>query len=741
VTDAPTERDDVGAWARLRRRKVVQWGIVYVAGAWGLLQGIGFSVDAFHWPDAIKQIALLLLLIGLPVVLVVAWYHGDRGQQRVSGAELAILSVLLALGGGALWLYGQRNGQVPAASAPSAAPTAAQGSSAASVDERPSIAVLPFENRSDQEKDAFFVDGIHDDILTQLSKVSALKVISRTSVERFRDTKLPLQDVAKQLGVKSILEGGVQRAGDRVRINVQLIDTGTDAHLWAESYDRELTAANIFAIQSEVAAAIAAALKATLTAGEKASINALPTQNLEAWENYQLGRQRLAKRTSTGFTEAERYFRKAIELDPNFALAYCGLADTLALRVDYSDAPRAATLERAQAAVDAALKLDPGLADAWASAGLIEWNSDHVVRAEEMFRRAIELNPNHAMARKWYGGMLMDMARFEEGLAQLEQAAQLDPLSAIVQLNLGGALETQGRFRDAASRYRKAIEIDPLMPGPYWSLAALAAFATDDFVKAVPLAEKSVALDPDSPVSTMLLAMLYQALGDDASYDRVLRPAEERWPDNAFVNVWVAWRDLRDGDRNAAERHARRALEANPRESAALSLLGVIDYRQGRYAESAARYRKVYPELFSAAPRVEASNFMAAIDMVPALQKLGKTDESLALLAASERVMAKLPLLPLYSVGGFGRAPNDARALALRGRKQEALTALRAAERAGWRGAAWRYRRDFDPAFDSIRDEPEFKAIFADIERDMARQRAELAKRPKDAPLDLGVGE
>jgi TolB-like protein/Tfp pilus assembly protein PilF len=733
VTDAPTEREGEGAWTKLRRRKVVQWGIAYLAGAWALLQGIGFAADAFAWPSAIKQVALLLLLIGLPIALVLAWYHGDRGEQRVSRSELAILTLLFLLGGGGLWLYGQRS-QPTTAVADSAKPSATS-------DARPSIAVLPFENRSAKQDDAFFVDGIHDDILTQLSKVSALKVISRTSVERFRDTRLPLQDVAKQLGVKSILEGGVQRAGDRVRINVQLIDTGTDAHLWAESYDRELTAANIFAIQSEVAAAIAGALKATLTAGETARVNAVPTQNLEAWENYQLGRHRLAKRTSTGFAEAERYFRKAIELDPNFALAHCGLADTLALRVDYSDAPRAASLERAQAAVDAALKLDPGLADAWASAGLIESQGDHRDRAEETYRRAIELNPNHAMARKGYALVLMELGRFEESVAQLEQAAQLDPLSAIVQLNLGGALEAQRRFRDAASRYRKAIEIDPLMPGAYWSLAALAAFATDDFVKAVPLAEKSVALDPDSPVRTMLLAMLYQALGDDASYDRVLRPAEERWPDNAFVNVSVAWRNLRDGDWNGAERHVRRALEANPREYAALSLLGVIDYRQGRYAESAARYRKVYPELFSAAPRIDAANFFAAIDVIPALQKLGKTDEALALLAASEKVMAKLPLLPLYSVGGFGRAPNDARALALRGRKQEALTALRAAERAGWRGNAWRYRRDFDPAFDSIRDEPEFKAIFADIERDMARQRAELAKRPKDAPLDLGVGE
>jgi tetratricopeptide (TPR) repeat protein len=353
-----------------------------------------------------------------------------------------------------------------------------------------------------------------------------------------------------------------------------------------------------------------------------------------------------------------------------------------------------------------------------------------------MFRRAIDLNPNHAMARKWYGGLLQGQARFAESVAQLEQAARLDPLSANVQLNLGNALEAQGRFRDAASQYRKAIEIDPLMPGPYSFFAGLAAYAEDDFVTAVPLAEKAVALDPDNPSGPVLLAIMHGVLGDDASYDRVLRPAKERWPDNAIVNVLLGARDLQGGDRSGAERHARRALEANPRESGALWLLGVMDYRQGRYAEYVARYRKAYPELFSAAPRIDASNFGAAIDMVPALQKLGETDEALALLAGSEKVMAKLPLLPLLVLEWRGRTPNDARALALRGRKQEALSALRAAERAGWRWG-WRFYRDFDPAFDSIRDEPEFKAIFADIDRDMARQRAELAKRPKDAPLDL----
>ena len=735
MTDTPTEREGEGAWTRLRRRKLVQWGLAYAAGAWALLQGLEYVSGLYDWPRQYQQIALLLLLIGLPVALVLAWYHGDRGEQRIGRTELVILTLLFLFGGGIFWLY-QRGSDAPTASTREAA---APASSKTTAEVGPSIAVLPFENRSAKTDDAFFVDGIHDDILTQLSKVSALKVISRTSVEQFRDTKLPTKTIAQQLGVKSILEGGVQRAGDRVRINVQLIDAGSDAHLWAESYDRELTAANIFAIQSEVAAAIAGALKATLTAGEKARVKAVPTQNLEAWENYQLGRQRLAKRTSSGFTEAERYFRKAIELDPNFALAYAGLADSLAISIDYTDVARSATLERAQAAADVALKLDPGLADAWASAALVAYNRENYERAEELFRRAIELNPNHAMVLKYYGNLLFDLARIDESVRYFERAAGLDPLSAITQVGLGNALAAQERFENAAGRYRRAIEIDPLMPMPYFSLAGLTAYAMDDFVTAVPLAEKAMALDADNAWGAVMLVMLYSDLGDDASFDRVLQQAADRWPDNAIVNVLLAGREMQGGDRNGAERRLRRVLNANPRDSYALGLLGVISYRDGRYAESVARYRNAYPELFSAAPRFDAGNYSTAVEVVPALQKLAKDTEALALLAGSEKVMAELPLLG----GGLkwsGRAPNDARVLALRGRKQEALAALRAAQRAGWRWG-WSFQRDVDPAFDSIRDDPEFKAIFADIERDMARQRADLAKRPKDAPLDLGVRE
>src|SRR5690606_23664017 len=162
----------------------------------------------------------------------------------------------------------------------------------------------------------YFVDDIHDHILTQLSKVSGIRLISRTSVEQIRDTQLPIKNTAEQLGVAQILEGGVQRAGGRVRVTVHLLEPSPDGHFSAENHGRELTAANIFAIQSEVATAIAAALKATLTADEKTRLSAIPTQNLEAWEAYQLGKQRMAKRTSDGLTEAEEFFRKAIDIDP-----------------------------------------------------------------------------------------------------------------------------------------------------------------------------------------------------------------------------------------------------------------------------------------------------------------------------------------------------------------------------------------------------------------------------------------
>ncbi len=725
MTDLPQDKDGTTVWDRMRRRKVVQWGIAYAAGAWGFLQGLAYVSSLLNWPAQLQKLTGLALLIGLPVVLVLAWFHGDRGHRRVARTELAILTLLFLLGGGLFWRYQHLSETASIATAPaSIVPVADTG---------PSIAVLPFENRSSKSDDAYFVDGIHDDILTQLSKVSALKVISRTSVEQFRDTKLPIREIAEQLGVKSILEGGVQRGGDRVRINVQLIDAGTDAHLWAETYDRELTAADIFAIQSEVAEAIAGALKAALTQGEKARVDAVPTQNLAAWEAYQLGKQRVARRTSTGLAEAEKFFRRAIDLDPKFALAHAGLADTLRLQTDYSGKPLEATLAEADSVIARALELDPNLAEALTSKGGIAMSRTQYAEAEKLLRRAIEINPNYATAHHWLSMALRGGNRPEEEFKHAERAAQLDPLSVVAQGNLGSSMEFVGRYDEAAARYRRALDIDPTSSVIYDSLASLDAYARNRFPDAVTLQERAVGLDSGSPIRYVWLAVIYLDIGDTPRAQQVVASLIERWPDDYYSNSGAAVLYQVLGSTAAAERHASKAQATYPNDIFSLRILRNADLRRGDPGSARARYASAVPELLTSTPlRINALNHAPAIVLTLVLRRTGEGDRATALLDGSEIAIRQIPRL---GVSGYGIA--DVAIHALRGQKREALAALREAEKAGWRGPVWRYYRDIDPNLASIRNEPEFKAVFADIERDMARQRAELAKRSKDAALAL----
>ena len=359
-------------FAELRRRNVVRAAIAYMVTAWLLAQIADLVLENFRAPEWVMQALLILLAVGLPVTLMVAWAFeftpaGIQRESEITGEPAAtehtsrrfdriIIAVLvLALASSLYANFSDR--MLPE--------TREQASGR-------TIAVLPFENRSASDEDAFFVDGIHDDILTHLTRIGTIKVISRTSVERFADTNLSIPEIGAELGATSILEGGVQRAGDRVRVNVQLIDADSDEHLWAETYDRELTARNVFSIQSEIAAAVAVAMRTALTDDEQKRIASVPTDNLEAYEAYLLGKQRLAKRTGASLREAQEYFLRATELDPQFALAYVGLADSYQLEQTYVREHGSGLLEKAEAAITEAIRLDNDLGEAYASRGAIK---------------------------------------------------------------------------------------------------------------------------------------------------------------------------------------------------------------------------------------------------------------------------------------------------------------------------------------------------------------------------------
>jgi TolB-like protein/Tfp pilus assembly protein PilF len=497
---------------RLKERKLVQWALAYIAAAFALLQGIDIVANRFDWPQQAIRFVILAMIVGFLVTLVLAWYHGERGAQRVTGTELLILAVLLAIGGGFLWRFadGAHESVVSAAASPPAQASLVDTPLASAVSER-SIAILPFENLSSEPENAYFTDGIHDEILTRLAKVADLKVISRTSTQRFKSSPDNLPEIARQLGVVHVLAGSVRRAGERVRVNVQLINAATDAHLWAETYDRELT--DIFAVESEIAKTVADTLRAKLTRREAEAIKARPTENKVAHDLYLRGRYFWFKRTAEDLEKAAASFQRAIEVDQNYALAYVGVADALVLMPAYGGRKPQAAYPEAKAAAQKAIALDPTLAEAHASFGKALWNYDFdFAQSLREFETALELNPNYATAHHWYGNSpLASLGRFEQAIDAVRRAVELDPLSVIFNADLGGTLMLARRYDEALEQLRRTLELDPAFGYTHYHLG-LVFELTGDLESAIAAYEKARQLGND-PMPTAYLAHAYARSG------------------------------------------------------------------------------------------------------------------------------------------------------------------------------------------------------------------------------------
>jgi TolB-like protein len=413
-----------GLWGKLRRRKVVQWGIAYSVGAWGFLQGLEYVSEAFGWPGQLRQVAILALLVGLPIVLVLAWYHGDRGVQRVSGPELAIITLLFLLGGGIFWRYDHATEPVTAKSA-AVAEQAASTPAVAAADAGASIAVLPFVNMSTDPDNEFFSDGISEELLNVLVRVDGLGVASRTSSFAYKGSKLGAAAIARELKVGHILEGSVRKSGNRVRITAQLIDATQDRHLWSETYDRELT--DIFAIQDEIANAIVTALRGTIsTASAAAAVNVrADTDNLEAYEIYLKARELFIARRD--LPESVRLFERTVELDPQFARGWEGLASVAAVMRSWGFEDRD-YVAVARGAAERALQLDSSLSTPWGALARVKEETIPVdwAGALELYERAIAADEHNGTAWLWRSIAWVNLGFFDRALADQDRCLALD---------------------------------------------------------------------------------------------------------------------------------------------------------------------------------------------------------------------------------------------------------------------------------------------------------------------------
>jgi len=455
-----------GFFEELKRRKVYRVAIAYVIASWALAQGLAQVLPVFDIPNSIIRVVIALLLIGFPVVLVLAWVfdvtpQGIRAtstpgvpvaRRRRNLIILIALGVVISVGAGFFLL--------PRASA-------------RKIDK--SIAVLPFQNLSDEKENAYFADGVQDDILTNLSKIGDLKVISRMSVMSYRgDGVRNAREIGKALGVGTLLEGSVRRAGNRVRVSVQLINANNDEHIWAEDYDRDLT--DVFAIQTDLARKIASALQAKLSPNEKARLDRQPTKDSDAYLLY-LQAHDYANRPDRFrdiSLKAEELFEQAIKLDPNFALAFAGLSMVQSWLYHEAE-PTPARREKARLNANEALRLQPDLPEGHLALGYSYYYGDRdYQRALAEFEIAKRDLPNEADAYSAIAAIQRRQGKWAESNANFEKSVSLDPKNANVLFNFAFNYMAQRDFQTADKIFDRAIAADPQSFAAHGMKSALA---------------------------------------------------------------------------------------------------------------------------------------------------------------------------------------------------------------------------------------------------------------------------
>jgi TolB-like protein/Tfp pilus assembly protein PilF len=722
----------------LKRRNVFRVAIAFGIASWLILQIVDVVLPLLDLPEWVSKLILLMLIVSFPIAIILAWAfemtpegvklekNVDRSQSITTKTgrklDFTIIAVLVVALGISVYLNVGEEGEV------TGEPVSVSN---ASVDiGPPSIAILPFANRSANENDAFFVDGMHDDLLTQMAKISAFKVISRTSVMQYRDSGKPMPVIGEELGVSTIVEGGVQRSGDRIRINIQLIEAATDEHIWAETYNRELTAANIFEIQEEITAEIAGALHAELTPEDQQRLAVNPTDNLAAYEAYLFGRQLIDTRISGKSFDAEAQFKHAIELDPGFELAHVALGETYMIQNNLGVLSKSELLEKLDEFSLWANDLDNKSGEVYnVLAGRQEYNGNYV-RAKEYYLKAVELSPQYALAQHWLALLYVNFTgELEEAIEIYQDVLKLDPLNEIVRANLSFLYVRNGDFEAAQAELKRGLAVNVMQPQTINTLGGVYYVGFSDAATAMRLSQKATQLDANYGAS---VAALYGNLGDSESAARWLQPHREKYPDEADGVATEMDEKLRAGDAAGAVELAVEALTMSRDIMPAAFPLRVMQdeyFRQGRAGELLGMYADFYPALLYEEPEVHQSNVGAALGLLSVHLHLG--DEAAAA-QLSDIILTQSKIWP--TVGVFGPSAVSAEVYALNGEIEASVAEISRLLNAGW--IIFGADRAFDGSgMADLRADAEFQTLIEANDVKVAEQLAQIRQLEEDGML------
>ena len=708
----------------LRRRNVLKVAAAYALVAWILIEAGSVLLPTFGAPEWFFRVYVMLVVGGWVVALIIAWIFEitpdgvklEKDLDRESYVRpsrphmnwVIIGLLVLALGVSVSFnVSGIRHDT----------PTVVESV------QNDSIAVLPFESLSSDPENQFFTDGIHDDLMTRLSHVESLRVISRTSVFAYRDTAKNVRQIADELDVDTVVVGSVQQYGDKVRINVQLIDAISDDSIWAESYDESLTMENVFDIQSQISSEIAASLQAALTPQNQLRLAAVPTRNLDAYTLYVAGKKNLYLREFESLQAARTQFEQAIELDGDYAQAYAGLAQSIMLlMINHKAISPAEAYELAGVAVAKSLELDSQLAEAHAVAGLIEsqkWNQvligDSNAKAAASYRRALELNPNLADALVWYASLKETEGDFAASGDLLRQAMQIDPLSRIPYVNLPSMLAAQGEIEQTTELLIKAIEIFPNWPTPYQYLS--------NHLERLGRLDEAVAWSirvdelSDDPISGGNVLPIYHELGYVDLIDEFIAQFPEDHPLYPVGAGYIHF--LNEDYAGTIEILDPQGGDDRWRVEMVYPVLVRAAVMQGNYDLAYDYLLRGFPSLASDARVVADRKTLGAVIMLAFLERRRGNH-----VLADELLEGALPVarqLPRVGLGGQGI--KDVQILALQGRTDAALDALSEAVDEGFVSNApfemWSI--DQDPLLDSLRNDPRYERLRLVMEEALQR--------------------